>query len=52
MKKWLIYVGSVLLILAFMVQMGWLEIIGIHRISFGGGSDGGHQYSGYTGLCQ
>ena len=36
MKKWLIYVGSVLLILAFMVQMGWLEIIGIHRISFGG----------------
>lgn len=37
MKKWLIYVGSTLLILAFMVQMGWLEIIGIHRISFGSG---------------
>ena len=34
MKRWLIYVGSVLLILAFIVQMGWLEIIGIHRISF------------------
>lgn len=37
MKKWLIYVGSTLLVLAFMVQMGWLEIIGIHRISFGSG---------------
>ena len=37
MKKWLIYVGSTLLILAFMVQMGWLEIIGIHRVSFGSG---------------
>ena len=37
MKKWLIYVGSTLLILAFLIQMGWLEIIGIHRISFGSG---------------
>lgn len=36
MKKWLLYVGSTLLILAFMVQMGWLQIIGINRISFGG----------------
>ena len=36
MKKWLVYVGSTLLVLAFMVQMGWLEIIGIHRVSFGG----------------
>lgn len=37
MKKWLLYVGSTLLILAFLVQMGWLGIIGIHRISFGSG---------------
>ncbi len=37
MKKWLMYVASTLLILAFMVQMGWLEIIGIHRVSFGSG---------------
>lgn len=36
MKKWLLYVGSTLLILAFMVQMGWLQIIGINRVSFGG----------------
>ena len=36
MKKWLLYVGSTLLILLFMVQMGWLQIIGINRISFGG----------------
>lgn len=36
MKKWLLYVGSTLLILLFMVQMGWLQMIGINRISFGG----------------
>ncbi len=35
MKKWLLYVGSTLLILLFMVQMGWLQVIGINRISFG-----------------
>lgn len=39
MKKWITYVGSTLLILAIMVQMGWLEIIGIHRVSFGSGRD-------------
>ena len=37
MKKWLLYVGSTLLILLFMVQMGWLQRIGINRISFGDG---------------
>lgn len=39
MKKWLLYVGSTLLILLFMVQMGWLQMIGINRISFGGDRD-------------
>ncbi len=36
MKKWILYVGSTLLILAIMVQLGWLQMIGINRISFGG----------------
>lgn len=35
MKKWLLYVVSTLLVIAFMIQMGWLEIFGIHRVSFG-----------------
>lgn len=34
MKKVLISVVSTLLVLLFFVQMGWLEIIGINRISF------------------
>lgn len=35
MKKWFFYVVSVLVILGIMAQMGWLEIFGIQRISFG-----------------
>ena len=41
MKKWLLYVGSTILVLFIMVQMGWLQIIGINRISFASaGKDG------------
>ena len=34
MKKVIISVISTLLVLAFMVQMGWLQVIGINRFSF------------------
>ena len=33
MKKVIISVISTLLVLAFMVQMGWLQVIGINRFS-------------------
>lgn len=49
MKKVIISVIATLLVLLFLVQMGWLEIIGIHPFPFfkDGGSDGKSQSESY-----
>lgn len=52
MKKVIIPVIATILVLAFMTQMGWLEIVGIHRVQLGKQEATGSAEAGYDSYTE